>query len=72
MDHSLKEKKLKKKSFMYVPIIENVTRIMEDKTSFTEVTENFKINYLQFIISRFNRPTVAMMAIKETYAMEIF
>ena len=57
---------------MYVPIIENVTRIMEDNTSFTEVTENFKMNYLQFIISRFNRPTVATMAIKETYAMEIF
>ena len=33
---------------------------------------SFKINYLQFIISRFNHPTVATMAIKETYAMEIF
>ena len=33
LDHSLKEKKLKEKSVMYVPIIENVTRIVEDKTS---------------------------------------
>lgn len=50
LDHSLKEKKLKKKSVMYVPIIENVTRIVEDKTSWVSKLIIYNLLFLDSIV----------------------